>query len=428
MIDFLIFANLTLIIPHLIVKKLREKNQSLHILSRLTLLLGPIYHILIYQMCSFFGLNRYYLNLLLLIGLLFLIMTINKIIKSNKLLLIESIKSWVKGKRIQILAAVFIVISISLQYIIFFDSRFSDLSNLSTISKNSVDNYPSYYPTGVLSFLAFFTFRIEGDNQFEKTQIILFTYILLIYVLVFIINFLRLFYDLKKILIILVLILGVPSPLSYALIFPSSTQILLIVVLFICVIFINYNLDVPKKYFITILILMSAGSISSLHIYAPVTLFLSLSLLLTTKLSKNSWKLIVIFCTAPFMSVLFFFHKSSLTMILNVILPSKESSNLITLGQELLYEFNFSFKYSFNTYLILSTFIFLTIFYYIMKLKSSNINLNFLFLSGLFSLASVLFGLFEINFFRGRLFWFFQLYVSIFVLEFLQSKKLGKLK
>lgn len=428
MIDFLIFANLTLLIPHFIIKKLREKNKSLHILSRLTLLLGPIYHILIYQMCSFFGLNRYYLNLLFLIGLLFLIINVNKIIKSNKLLLIDSIKSWVKGKQTQILGAVFIFISISLQFILFFDSRFSDLSNLSTLSKNSVDSYPSYYPTGILSFLAFFTFRIEGIRQFEKNQIILFAYIFLIYILIFIINFLRLYYDLKKILRILVLILGMPSPLSYALIFPSSTQILLIVILFMCVILIHYNLDVPNKYFITILILMSAGSISSLHIYAPVMLFLSLSLLLTTKLSKNSWKLIGIFCAAPFVSVLYFFNKSSLIEILNVILPSNASSDLIALGHELIDEFNFSFKYSFNTYLILLTFIFITIFYYIMKLKSSSINLNFLFLSGFFSLASVLFGIFEINFFRGRLFWFFQLYVSIFVLEFFQSKKIGKLK
>jgi hypothetical protein len=426
MVDFLIFANLTLLIPHLMIKKLQEKNRSLNILSQLTLLLGPIYHILIYQMCSFLGLNRYYLNLLCLIGLLFLIMTIDKIIKSIKPLLIESLKSWVRGKRTQILGAVIIVISISLQFILFFDSRFSDLSTLSIYSKNNVDNNPSYYPTGILSFLAFFTFRIDGNNQFEKNQILLFTYIFLIYTLIFIINFLRLYYDLKKILIILVLILGVPSPLSYALIFPSSTQILLIVILFICVIFINFNLVVPNKYFIIILILMSAASISSLHIYAPVTLFLSLSMLLATKLSKNSWKLIVIFCAAPFMSVLYFFYKSSLIEILNVILPSKTSSNLIALGQELIDEFNFSLKYTFNTYLILLTLFFIIIFYYIIKIKSSNNKLNFLFLSGGFSLVSVLFGLFEVNFFRGRLFWFFQLYVSILVLEFLQSKKIIK--
>ena len=185
MIDFLVFANLTLLIPHLIIKKLRKKNRSLRILSQLTLLLGPIYHILIYQMCSFLGLNRYYLNLLFLIGLLFLILTIVEIIKSNKLLLIESIKSWMRGKRTHILGAVFIIISISLQFILFFDSRFSDLSALSHLSKSSVDNNPHYYPTGILSFLAFFTFRLEGNNQFEKTQIVLFTYIFLIYILIF---------------------------------------------------------------------------------------------------------------------------------------------------------------------------------------------------------------------------------------------------
>lgn len=426
MIDFLVFANLTLLIPHLITKKLREKNQSLHILIRLTLLLGPIYHVLIYQMCSFFGLNRYYLNLLFLIGLLSLILTIDKINKSNKLLLIESIKSWVRDKRTQILGAVFIFTSISLQFLLFFDSRFSDLLGLSILSKNNVDNYPSYYPTGILSFLAFFTFRIEGIDQFEKNQIILFTYIFLIYILIFIINFLRLFYDLKIILRILVLILGVPSPLSYALIFPSSTQILLIVILFMCVILIHYNLDVPNKYFITILILMSAGSISSLHIYAPVTLFLSLSLLLATKLSKNSWKIIGIFCAAPFISVLYFFNKSSLIEILNVILPSNASSNLIALGQELLDDFNFSLKYSFIFYLISLTILFIIVCYYVIKIKSSNKELNFLFLSGAFSLVSVLFGLFEVDFFRGRLLWFFQLYFSIFVLEFLQSKKIVK--
>jgi hypothetical protein len=424
MIDFLVFANLTLLIPHLIIKKLREKNRSLRILSQLTLLLGPIYHILIYQMCSFLGLNRYYLNLLFLVGLFFLILTINIIIKSNKPLLIESIKSWVRGKQSQILGAVFVIISISLQFILFFDSRFSDLSALSTLSKNSVDNYPSYYPTGILSFLAFFTFRVEGNNKFGKTQIILFTYIFLIYILIFIINFLRLYYDLKRILSILVLILGLPSPLSYALIFPSSTQILLIVILFFCVILINHNLDVPNKYFITILILMSAGSISSLHIYAPVTLFLSLSLLLSTKLTKNSWKLIVIFCTAPFMSVLFFFNKSSLIEILNVILPSNESKNLIALGQELIDDFNFSLKYSFIFYSISLPIILIIVYYYVIKIKSSNKKLHFLFLSGAFSLVSVLFGLFEVDFFKGRLLWFFQLYVSIFILEFFQSKKI----
>ena len=230
----------------------------------------------------------------------------------------------------------------------------------------------------------------------------------------------------KRILRILVLILGVPSPLSYALIFPSSTQILLIVILFICVILIHYNLDVPNKYFITILILMSAGSISSLHIYAPVTLFLSLSLLLATKLSKNSWKLIGIFCAAPFISVLYFFNKSSLIEILNVILPSNASSNLIALGQELLDDFNFSLKYSFIFYLISLTIISIIVCYYVIKIKSSNKELNFLFLSGAFSLVSVLFGLFEVDFFRGRLLWFFQLYFSIFVLEFFQSKKIVK--
>ena len=73
-----------------------------------------------------------------------------------------------------------------------------------------------------------------------------------------------------------------------------------------------------------------------------------------------------------------------------------------------------------------SAFISIIVCYYVIKIKSSNKELNFLFLSGAFSLVSVLFGLFEVDFFRGRLLWFFQLYFSIFVLEFFQSKKIVK--
>jgi hypothetical protein len=421
MIDFIIFANLTLLIPHLIIKKLRNKNQSLNISSQLLLLLGPIYHILLYQLSSFVGLNRYYLNLIFLIGLLFLIITIFILIKSDKPLLIVKFKSWVMGKRIRILGVVFIVASISLQHFIFFDSRFSDLLGLSILSKENVDNNPSYYPTGILSFLAFFTFRSNGLNQFEINHILLLSYVFMIFIVLFIINFLRLYYDFNKILMILVLILGLPSPLSYALIFPSSTQILLIVILFMCVTLIKYNLDIPKKYFIIITILMSAGSISSLHIYAPVTLFLALSILIVSKFSKNSWKLILIYCTAPSISVLYFLYKSSLVEILNVILPSETSKNLIDLGQELLNEFNFSLKYSLNFYFIFFPIIFTIIFLFFRKYKKLNINSNFLLLSGAFCLVSILFGFFEVNFFRGRLIWFLQLYISIFIVEFFQA-------
>jgi hypothetical protein len=109
-----------------------------------------------------------------------------------------------------------------------------------------------------------------------------------------------------------------------------------------------------------------------------------------------------------------------------VILPSNANSNLIALGQELLHDFNFSLKYSFIFYLISLTIIFIIVSYYVIKIKSSNKELNFLFLSGAFSLVSVLFGLFEVDFFRGRLLWFSQLYFSIFVLEFFQSKKIVK--
>jgi len=428
MIDFIVFANLTLFVPHLIIKKLRNKNQSLHISSQLLLLLGPIYHILLYQMSSFVGLNRYYLNFIFLISLLFFIVTIFILIKSDKTLLIVKFKSWVMGKRIRILGMVFIVASISLQHIIFFDSRFSDLLSLSILSKNSVDNSRSYYPTGILSFLAFFTFRSDMLNQFEKNHILLLSYVFMIFIVLFIINFLRLYYDFKKILMILVLILGLPSPLSYALIFPSSTQILLIVILFMCVILTKYNLNTPKKYFIIITILMSAGSISSLHVYAPVTLFLALSILIVSKFTKNSWKLILIYCTAPSISVLYFLYKSSLVEILNVILPSEKSNNLIDLVQEALNDLNFSLKYSLNFYLILLPIIFTIIFYSFRKRKKLDINLNFLLLSGAFCLFSVIFGFLELNFFRGRLIWFFQLYISIFIVEFFQANNKSKSK
>jgi hypothetical protein len=227
---------------------------------------------------------------------------------------------------------------------------------------------------------------------------------------------------------ILVLILGLPSPLSYALIFPSSTQILLIVILFMCVILTKYNLNTPKKYFIIITILMSAGSISSLHVYAPVTLFLALSILIVSKFTKNSWKLILIYCTAPSISVLYFLYKSSLVEILNVILPSEKSNNLIDLVQEALNDLNFSLKYSLNFYLILLPIIFTIIFYSFRKRKKLDINLNFLLLSGAFCLFSVIFGFLELNFFRGRLIWFFQLYISIFIVEFFQANNKSKSK
>jgi hypothetical protein len=94
------------------------------------------------------------------------------------------------------------------------------------------------------------------------------------------------------------------------------------------------------------------------------------------------------------------------------------------LGQELIDDFNFSLKYSFIFYSISLPIILIIVYYYVIKIKSSNKKLHFLFLSGAFSLVSVLFGLFEVDFFKGRLLWFFQLYVSIFILEFFQSKKI----